>query len=819
MKKLSLKKIVLAGAFAAVPVAAVPVAMFAEPADKTIDLTEDVIEIDRNSADSYADGIEFILNLGGDKVPESITTQDGKTINVVPLTSDELAALGENEDGITSKAVFNLPALDENGAIQEGELLYNITLHYADADDETAVIKYKIVAVGDNNTGADDSAGSNAGDGSDDQNETNPGDNTGDENGDKTDASTEKTIAFDANVTVKVNGTSAVSGNKVVTGDKIAIVAPLTRGKSLTSISVDGTALALDGNTAEYTVKDGDTEIKIAAVIAEADSYTVSIPDNVSATVIADSGNILLANGSKVYDGEKVKISAAPADQTLKSLKVNGSAITNGQTITVSGTNLNIEVEFEAEKELAVTIPEGVAVSKGDTALKNGDKVKVGDSLKISAAKQGYSVKTLKVNGADFVSGSSYTVTDADTDVKIEVEFVADVASNTFPVTIKAYDSEDSALKGVVILVKDANKKTVATAETDKKGTISLDVAPGRYTYAVSDVPDGYISPSGSYTFTVSDAGKVKGTTNITVAQSEVILKKVDSISKKGVEGVSIIVKNEDKETVATGVTNSKGELTITGLPEGKYTYSERYAAPGYASDDTQYKFSIGDDGEVTGTTSTEVTPVSIVFSVRDYASGKGLQGATLMIKNQLGRTVATVTTDSKGEASVPGLAAGRYTLVQSEAPSGYSKSTDEYTFDVLESGLVSGTTSISNKEKASSNSGSNMTNNANGSQSATAPGANGNQSSTAPGANNNNAGSNTANGNGANTTTTGTNTTTVAQPTGGKTQGTVKTGVETVAPKSKAPIIAGIVGAVGVIAGAASIARNKIRGKKNDIQ
>lgn len=745
-----------------------------------LDMTiQETIDIKTSEIDAYKDG--FTFNIDASQIQNagdytSITTEFGDTFDIV--------------DG---KATFKLPVIGADGKVMVGTNRVGLTFNKADGTKSEGSVTYNVTHT-------------------DDSKEDDP-------------VVTQKAMTFGSDISVKVNGTTATSGKTVVAGDKLSITVDPGRGKDVTGISVNGTALTLDGNSAEYTVKDTDTEIKITSETKDAASSIVSIPANVSASVISDSGNILLANGSKVYNGEKVKISAAaPNGQTLKSLKLNGAEITNGQTVTVSDVDLNIEVEFESIKEISVTIPDGVTVTKNGTVLKSGDKVKEGDTLKISAAKQGYSVKSLTVNGAAFVSGSNYIVTDAD--VTIAVEFVADKTSTTYPVNIKAYDNDDSALKGVIILIKDSNKKTVATAETDKKGTISLDVAPGRYTYAVTEVPDGYISPSGSYTFTVSDTGKVKGTTNITISQSEVTLKKIDSITKNGVEGISIVVKNEDKETVETGVTNSKGELVITGLPEGNYTYSERYAASGYASDDTVYKFSIDEDGDVKGTTTTEVTPISIVFSVRDYASGKGIKGATLMIKNQLGRTVATITTDDKGEASVPGLSAGRYTLIQSEAPAGYAKSTEEYTFNVLESGLVSGTTSISNKEKASSNSGSNMTNgngnSSNGSQSATTPGASGNQSSTAPGANGNtNNGStstNGANGNGTTTTTT-TTTTTVTQPTGGKTQGTVKTGVETVAPKSKAPIIAGIVGAVGVVAGAASVAVKKIRSKKNDIQ
>ena len=620
----------------------------------------------------------------------------------------------------------------------------------------------------------------------------------------------EATVTISSNVTAKVNGVALTSGKKVAVGDTITITATSSRGKVVKGISLNGQKIdSSSATSATYTVKANDTALSFDAILEDAESYKVTIPENVTAVAITDSENISLKSGDKVYNGEKVKITAtAPTGKVIKSLKVNGTSITNGQSVTVNGTDIAITVEYEDAVQVSITIPDGVSVTKNGVAVKSGDKLTKGDEIKIVASKSGYNVKSLTVNGTTFVNGSTYTV--GDKNVVIAVEFVSSgTTTGTYPVTIKITDDDEDALKDVKVLIKDSNKEKVATAETDKKGKIELDLAPGRYNLAVTSVPDGYLEPSDTYTFTVGDNGKVRGTTSITLSQSEVVLQKIDAVTKKGVAGASIVVKNEDKETVATGVTDSNGELKIKGLPAGKYTYSERYSASGYAADNEVYKFTINDDGKVTGTTSTTVNPISIVFTVKDYASGKGIAGATLVIKNQLGRTVATVTTNSNGEASVPGLTPGRYVLSQSEAPSSYARDTSEYTFDVLDSGMTSGVTSITNKQKASSS---------NNNQSATAPSDknNNNNSATAPkpsDSTTNNAGNSTTNSN--TTTTNGnntsSNTTSTTTTVNGKPHnGTVKTGVETVAPKSKAPIIAGIVGAVGVIAGAASFVFKK---------
>lgn len=727
---------------------------------------EKVAEIKKSQLDSVKDGLDAEVDIS----------------NIVKVGDDFASLDVENVgngiafDATTHKATFKVPVVDKNGEVLDGTNKLTLTYNRADGTKETGSFTYTIKYTDDTVVEPKESV-----------------------------------VTLSSNVTATVNGVALTSGKTVAAGDVIKVTAVSSRGKKATAITVNGNKVDFTKqNVLEYTVKEDDEALSFDAVLEDLTSYSVTIPENVTANAITETDNIALKSGDKVYDGEKVKITASvPEGKTLKSLKVNGSSIENGQSITVNGTDINITVEYETKATVSITIPEGVTVTKGTEVVKNGASLAKGDVIKVSASKTGYSVKSLTVNGESFVNGSTYTV--GDKNVVIAVEFTTSTITGVYPVTLKFADENEDSLKGVEITIKDSNKEKVATAETDKKGKVELELAPGRYTISVTSVPDGYLEPSDSFTFTISDAGKVRGTTSVTIAQSEVTLKKVDAVTNKGIPGVSLVVKNEDKETVASGVTDSNGELKVKGLPAGKYTYSEKYAASGYASDEGVYKFTINDDGKVTGTTSTSSNPIAITFTVKDYASGKGISGAKLVIKNQLGRTVATITTNANGEASVPGLTPGRYILTQSEAPSNYSRDTNEYTFDVLASGMTSGVTSITNKAKADSSSNSNTntsTNNGGNSQSSTAPSADDNSSNSS----NNNTTSNNSTTN-TNTSTSTNTTTTTTTTTGGKNNySTIKTGIETTAPKSKAPIIAGVVGIAGVVAGAASF----IIGKKN---
>ena len=626
----------------------------------------------------------------------------------------------------------------------------------------------------------------------------------------KNTVSTERTIKFGAGISVKKGSTIINSGDKVSDNDVLTVSIAPSRGNKVTGFTVNGIHFDVGS-----TVKVNGEDLNISSETTALESYTITIPQNVSATLISDLGNSVLKNGDKIYQGEEIKIVAANlTGQTLKNLTVNGSKITSGDKITVNGTAITIEVEYEAAASGKLTFPADVTVIRNDVVLKSGDTVSRGDVLKITAAKDGKSPSSIKVNDKTFVNGSTFTADG--TDVKIVTEYGTQTTGDKFPVTItvtEANSKDDDPVKGVTILIKDESNKTVATAETDKKGKIEVELPVGKYKYVVTEVPDGYLAASSSYAFTVNEGGKVRGKISIEIATSKVTLTVIDAKTKKGVPGVALVVKNSDKETVARVTTDDKGQAEITGLGEGTYTFEERYPGAGYSSNDESYKFTIDEDGKVKGTTEYSANPISIVFTVKDYSTGKGLSGATLVIKNNLGRTVATVTTDNNGEALIAGLAPGTYTLEQTGARKEYEASDDKITFNVLESGLVSGSTVVYNKEKATNSSASNNSN-TNNSQSTTTNGSSTTGTTTSGSTTTSSSTTTSGTATGTTTSTTTTSTTITTNPNGGKTQtGLIKTGVETESKKSAVPVIASLAGIVAAIgAGVAFVLKKKKR-------
>ena len=141
------------------------------------------------------------------------------------------------------------------------------------------------------------------------------------------------------------------------------------------------------------------------------------------------NGQSASAGANVLKYGDKLKITATPSSHyLLKSLKVNGENFVSGSTLTVS-TDIAVTVVTELEKfNLVVTAGENssVSVTRNGVEVEAGtDAISYGDVLTISAsAGEGYELSTLTVNGDDFISGQTHTVSGNVTVVSAATEVV-----------------------------------------------------------------------------------------------------------------------------------------------------------------------------------------------------------------------------------------------------------------------------------------------------------------------------------------------------------------------------------------------------------
>ncbi len=227
-------------------------------------------------------------------------------------------------------------------------------------------------------------------------------------------------ITIPQNVTVSSGGVMLKSGDTIRRGDTLYISATAPNGKKIASLTVNDTEI---GNNAFYIVGDKNIVIAIKLEDTAAANLKVSIPQNVTVT----KGGAAVKNGDTVRKGDALRIKAtAPNGKKLKSLTVNGAALRNDSVYTVGDSNVDIKVVFEDDKTAVkyhVMMPDLVTVKRGSSTLKNGDEIKEGETLTITAnVPDGYKLGSLTVNGRYINSGDTYRVEKKDAVIKANFE-------------------------------------------------------------------------------------------------------------------------------------------------------------------------------------------------------------------------------------------------------------------------------------------------------------------------------------------------------------------------------------------------------------
>ena len=158
--------------------------------------------------------------------------------------------------------------------------------------------------------------------------------------------------------------------------------------------------------------------------------------------------------------------------------------------------------------------------------------------------------------------------------------------------------SEDGILEGLEFKITCEALQYETTIKTDSTGCWSLSgLEPGTYTIEEINVPDQYV-PMEAVTVTISAEQETYNVTaeNI-LKRGEVEVNKKDAMFGKNLANVRFGIYTEDGEFVQEVTTNGNGVAVSGELTYGNYYLKELEAAPGYKVNETQYEFSILEDG------------------------------------------------------------------------------------------------------------------------------------------------------------------------------------------------------------------------------
>ena len=232
------------------------------------------------------------------------------------------------------------------------------------------------------------------------------------------------TPAVNGTLEVKNGATVLTGGELIEHGTVLTATATANAGYRVDSIKAGTKKVAADGT---FTVTEAVT---VEAVISQIPTFIITINQPANGTLEVKEGSNVIATGSPVLEGTVLTVSAtANTGYRLDSIKVGNVKVANNGTFTVTEA---VTVEAFISQIPPVTkfkvsynpsMQGGqIRVVNGIKRVANGDSVAQGTVLNISVTTNpGYTVKSLKVNGASVsTSGYSHTV---NADVLIEAEF------------------------------------------------------------------------------------------------------------------------------------------------------------------------------------------------------------------------------------------------------------------------------------------------------------------------------------------------------------------------------------------------------------
>ena len=219
----------------------------------------------------------------------------------------------------------------------------------------------------------------------------------------------------------------------------------------------------------------------------------------------------------------------------------------------------------------------------------------------------------------------------------------------------------------------------VETVVTDSTGRVHVDLDAGDY-YAVEiEAGKGFKVDETPQYFTIRD----NETTTLTVtnkAFSGILIHKIDSVTKKGIYGVSFLLYDSTNTPVGQYTSDNQGYVYIENITTAGRFYLRELENEGYITD-TQMKTVYVKPGETT-LIEWENTPISgqiqITKKSADYNSTNGLPAGTLLegavfeIYDKANNLVDTIRSDGRGLAVSRQLPLGRYTIREVKAPANY---------------------------------------------------------------------------------------------------------------------------------------------------
>lgn len=435
--------------------------------------------------------------------------------------------------------------------------------------------------------------------------------------------------------------------------------------------------------------------------------------------VIGDTN--LTSNGifTTGADGKITITNVRPGNYVITEIKAPDGYLIDDPTRTITVTSGDTQtIVFKDTK------PGGLIIEKRDSVTKEplaGATFKVTTSDGRFVAQDGGATSTNGLYTTD-ANGQIHIVDlDPDTYVVTEVTapdgYLMDAPSQTVKIekndtqtltfydtplgglTIVKVDSESGKrLEGAKIEVAKMNGEIVGTYVTDKLGVIQLpDLDDGWYQLTEIKAPKGYLLDSTPQKVEVKK-GETKTFEFENTASASMLIHKIDSVTRKGIQGVKFVVYDSSMTPIGEYESDDLGYVHLNKtLEDGKYYVREIVAAEGYILDNKVKSFTVlaGDTAMIEWENTSELGQIQVIKTSEGYSSVNGLpagtplSGAIFAVYDKQNNVVDKFQTNENGIGSSKKLPLGIYTVKEVQAPANYGLNPTVFTADIEFAGQV----------------------------------------------------------------------------------------------------------------------------------
>lgn len=435
--------------------------------------------------------------------------------------------------------------------------------------------------------------------------------------------------------------------------------------------------------------------------------------------VIGDTN--LTSNGifTTGADGKITITNVRPGNYIITEIKAPDGYLIDDPTRTITVTSGDTQtIVFKDTK------PGGLIIEKRDSVTKEplaGATFKVTTSDGRFVAQDGGATSTNGLYTTD-ANGQIHIVDlDPDTYVVTEVTapdgYLMDAPSQTVKIekndtqtltfydtplgglTIVKVDSESGKrLEGAKIEVAKMNGEIVGTYVTDKLGVIQLpDLDDGWYQLTEIKAPKGYLLDSTPQKVEVKK-GETKTFEFENTASASMLIHKIDSVTRKGIQGVKFVVYDSSMTPIGEYESDDQGYVHLNKtLEDSKYYVREIVAAEGYILDNKVKSFTVlaGDTAMIEWENTSELGQIQAIKTSEGYSSVNGLpagtplSGAIFAVYDKQNNVVDKFQTNENGIGSSKKLPLGIYTVKEVQAPANYGLNPTVFTADIEFAGQV----------------------------------------------------------------------------------------------------------------------------------